>query len=47
MELHIPHNYFTAWIITPSKDLGGSRPVDHLKVGPSPLLPALETYRWR
>lgn len=30
MELKIPHNYFTAWMITPSAVLGGARPVDSL-----------------
>lgn len=30
MELKVPHNYFTAWMITPSAGLGGSRPVDSL-----------------
>ena len=47
MELGIPHNYFTVWMVTPSRDLAGSRPVDHLKGGPAPLLRALETLRWR
>jgi len=28
MELNIPHNYFTVWMITPSRELGGARPVD-------------------
>lgn len=46
MELDIPHNYFTIWMITPSRALAGSRPVDHLKADPSPLLRALESYRW-
>ena len=36
MELKIPHNYFTAWMITPSAGLGGARPVDSL-----PHLPQL------
>ena len=45
MELQIPHNYFTLWMVTPSKGLAGSRPVDHLKGGPAPLLRALESYR--
>jgi hypothetical protein len=39
--------YFTLWMITPSRELAGSRPVDHLKGGPAPLLRALESYRWR
>jgi hypothetical protein len=47
MELDIPHNYFTVWMITPSRDLAGTRPVDHLKKDPAPLLRALESYRWR
>jgi hypothetical protein len=47
MELDIPHNYFTFWMITPSRALAGTRPVDHLKKDPAPLLRALETYRWR
>lgn len=47
MELQIPHNYFTIWMVTPSRALAGGRPVDHLKGGPAPLLRALESYRWR
>jgi hypothetical protein len=47
MELDIPHNYFTLWMVTPSKELAGARPVDLLKGGPAPLLRALKTYRWR
>ncbi|MGO4490464.1 hypothetical protein AB4Y86_00020 [Arthrobacter sp. 2YAF22_2] len=47
MELDIPHNYFTLWMITPSRDLAGTRPVDHLKKDPAPLLRALESYLWR
>jgi hypothetical protein len=43
MELQIPHNYFTVWMVTPSRELAGSRPVDLLKNSPSPLLRALET----
>ncbi len=30
MELKLPHNYFTAWMITPLAVLGGARPVDAL-----------------
>jgi hypothetical protein len=30
MELKIPHNYFTLWMVTPVGSLGGSRPVDLL-----------------
>ncbi|SDK59976.1 hypothetical protein [Arthrobacter sp. ok362] len=47
MELQIPHNYFALWMVTPSRDLAGTRPVDHLKSRPAPLLRALESYRWR
>ena len=47
MELDIPHNYFTLWMITPCRALAGCRPVDHLKKDPAPLLRALESYRWR
>ncbi|MET3952468.1 hypothetical protein [Arthrobacter sp. UYEF36] len=47
MELQIPHNYFTAWMVTPSRALAGGRPVDHLKGGRAPLLRALETFHWR
>ena len=47
MELSIPHNYFTAWMTTPTRDLAGTRPVDHLTTGPAPRLRALESYRWR
>lgn len=47
MELDIPHNYFALWMITPCRALAGTRPVDHLKKDPTPLLRALEAYRWR
>jgi hypothetical protein len=47
LELQIPHNYFTAWMLTPSRDLAGSRPVDLLKSNPAPLLRALETSHGR
>jgi hypothetical protein len=47
MELDIPHNYFTLWMITGSRALAGTRPVDHLKKDPAPLFRALEAYRWR
>jgi hypothetical protein len=44
MELKIPHNYFTVWMVTPSGSLlAGSRPVDLLDGGPQPLFRALET----
>lgn len=38
MELKIPHNYFTVWLITPSRDLGGTRPVDVLRDSRAVLL---------
>ncbi|MEO5778936.1 hypothetical protein [Arthrobacter oryzae] len=47
MKQKIPHNYFTVWMITPSRELAGARPVDHLKGGPAPLRRALEVFRWR
>jgi hypothetical protein len=47
LELQIPHNYFTLWMVTPSRELAGIRPVDHLKGGPAPLIRALESFRWR
>ena len=47
MELRIPHNYFTAWMVTPSRECAGSRPVDVLGSGPAPLLRALEPYSQR
>ncbi|CAN7573627.1 hypothetical protein LJR078_004323 [Arthrobacter sp. LjRoot78] len=45
MELQIPHNCFTVWMVTPSRELAGARPVDHLKGAPAPLLRALESHR--
>jgi hypothetical protein len=30
LELQVPHNYFTAWMVTPSNQLDGSRPADLL-----------------
>ncbi|MFF2243739.1 hypothetical protein ACFVTM_06110 [Arthrobacter sp. NPDC058130] len=47
LELEIPHNYFTVWMVTASGELAGSRPVDLLKGSPAPLLRALESSRWR
>jgi hypothetical protein len=44
MELKIPHNSFALWMVTRSGALSGSRPVDLLESGPSPLLGALETF---
>jgi hypothetical protein len=44
LDLQIPHNYFTAWIVTPSRDLAGARPVDLLKTSPAPVLRALEAF---
>lgn len=31
LELRLPHNYFTVWMITPSATLGEARPVDCLR----------------
>ena len=31
LELRIPHNHFTAWMITPAPELCGVRPVDSLR----------------
>lgn len=45
MELRIAHNYFTAWITTPSPDLEGRRPVDLLHIPTPPLLRGLENFR--
>ena len=45
MEPDIPHHHFTLWMVTPSRDLAGTRPVDHLKTDHAPLLRALESYR--
>ncbi|WP_211882121.1 hypothetical protein [Pseudarthrobacter albicanus] len=47
MELQIPHNYVTVWMVTPSRELAGGRPVDLLKNGPTPLLRALEAFNLR
>jgi hypothetical protein len=47
MELQIPHNYFTLWMVTTSREINGSRPVDRLNDGPAALLRALDSCRWR
>jgi hypothetical protein len=44
LELGIPHNCFTAWMITPSRVLTDSRPVDLLKTSPTSLLRPLEAF---
>lgn len=46
MELKVPHNYFTPWMVTPSTDLEGSRPVDLLSE-PVRLRAALEVFARR
>ncbi|QOT19699.1 hypothetical protein HMI59_22985 (plasmid) [Paenarthrobacter sp. YJN-5] len=46
MELKIPHDYFTPWMITPSTDLQGARPVDLLN-DPLRLGSALEVFARR
>jgi hypothetical protein len=43
MELRIPHNYFTVWMITPARELHSSRPVDSLHT-PQELHQALEGF---
>jgi hypothetical protein len=47
MELQIPHNYFTVWMVTPASDLAGFRPVDLLKNSRAPLLRSLEAFGTR
>jgi hypothetical protein len=47
MGLGIPHNYFTVWMVTPSRELAGTRPVDFLKTDPALLLRVLGSWRWR
>lgn len=42
MELRIPHNYFTVWMITPSMHAEGARPVDLLDSPIQPLMRLLE-----
>jgi hypothetical protein len=37
LELDIPHNYFTLWMVTPARTLRGLRPVDSLEL-PARLL---------
>lgn len=44
MALKIPHNCFAAWMVSPSKTLAGSRPVDHLEDPPSSLFLELEAF---
>ncbi|MCU1565585.1 MAG: hypothetical protein JWQ56_522 [Pseudarthrobacter sp.] len=44
LELNIPHNCFTAWMVTPARELADTRPVDMLQSNPSPLLRALEAF---
>ncbi|WP_427008649.1 hypothetical protein [Pseudarthrobacter sp. H2] len=40
LELGIPHNYFTAWMVSPVRTLRGLRPVDCLEL-PARLLSLL------
>ncbi len=44
MELKIPHNYFTVWMVTPAESLAGARPVDLLDTRPSAIFPALDAF---
>lgn len=46
MELRVPHNYFSAWMVTASTDLAGARPVD-LLAQPDPLRAALVVFAHR
>jgi hypothetical protein len=46
MDLKVPHNYFSAWMVTPSTDLAGRRPVD-LLAAPEQLAEALEVFAHR
>ena len=44
VELRVPHNYFTLWMMNPCHALDGARPVDRRKEEHSPeLLAALES----
>lgn len=43
MDLRIPHNYFTVWLITPARELHSARPVDSLH-RPQELHQALEGF---
>ena len=36
MALKIPHNCFAAWMVSPSRTIAGSRPVDLLNSPPHP-----------
>lgn len=44
LELKIAHNYFGAWMATPSLALDGQRPVDLLNGPAPPLFRALEAF---
>ena len=44
MELKLPHNYFTVWMATRSRDLAGARPVDRLNAASTSLVNALESF---
>jgi hypothetical protein len=46
MDLKVPHNYFSAWMVTWSTDLAGERPVD-LLADPDRLAAALELFARR
>jgi len=47
MELRIPHNYFSAWMVAPCPDLEGRCPVDLLDQPTPPLLNAMESFSRR
>lgn len=42
--MKIPHNCFTAWMVSPCKPLSGSWPVDLLEGLQASLFPALEAF---
>lgn len=44
MALKIPHNCFAVWMVSPSKPLSGSRPVDLLEGPRPPLFRALDAF---
>jgi hypothetical protein len=47
MDRQVPHNYFTGWMVTRSRDLGGARPVDCVNTASAPLLDTLEAFHLR
>ncbi len=45
MELRIAHNYFSAWMVTPSPERESRRPIDLIHSPTPPLLRALASFR--